>query len=382
MEVGALADRAVTAEGAITVEVLPARHGDCLLVSCPKPDGTWRLLVDTGPDETWPVLCNRLSEIPSDENGRRHIDLVIISHIDNDHIGATRFLFGDQTLGLTFGDVWFNGRHHLLDRGVREGEALSELLSASDRALPWNAAFKGSAVVTHRDRKFYEITPLSGYPRITLLSPSPERLAKLTPVWDAELEKLRRHESNTEEEREGVITQFPDLETLAKHESRQDASPTNGSSIAILLEHRGASVLLAADAFAADLGRALLGLAKRRGLSLPLRVDAFKLSHHGSRANLMTELLGAVEAKHYIISTNGRFGLPNDEALARVILYGGDAPTLWFNHTTELNLRWADKALQEKYRLGTRFPVNEARGVTLISYPTFGAGATVKGAAE
>jgi beta-lactamase superfamily II metal-dependent hydrolase len=368
MEVGDLSDCTAAADAAITVEVLPAAYGDCLLVTCPRPGGTWRLLVDTGPDETWDVLRGRLSDIPTDENGRRHIDLVIVSHIDQDHIGATRFLFADQTLGLDFGDIWFNGRHHL-ERGVAAGEALSELLSAPSRALPWNTTFKGGAVVIPSDRKFFEIEPLPGHPRITLLSPTPKRLEQLIPVWDAELEKLRHHKSNTEKERERG-TQFPDLEALAAYRSRPDRSPTNGSSIAILLEHRGASVLLAADAFATDLRRALLGVARHRGLSVPLCFDVFKLSHHGSRANLMTEVFATVEAGHYVVSTdNTHFGHPNDEALARVVLYGGDTPTLWFNYASQQNLRWSNPAVQQKHNFATCFPENPARGITLVCRP-------------
>jgi hypothetical protein len=86
-------------------------------------------------------------------------------------------------------------------------------------------------------------------------------------------------------------------------------------------------------------------------------VDAFKLSHHGSRANLVPELLGAVRACHYIVSTdNSRFEHPNDETLARVVLYGGRKPNLGFNFPTTRNLRWSDGALQRKYNFTTSYP--------------------------
>jgi hypothetical protein len=32
---------------AITVEALPADYGDCLMISCPVGQRTWRLLIDT-----------------------------------------------------------------------------------------------------------------------------------------------------------------------------------------------------------------------------------------------------------------------------------------------------------------------------------------------
>ena len=49
---------------AITVEALPAGYGDCLLISCPVGRRTWRLLIDTGPDECLPMLVDRLKAIP------------------------------------------------------------------------------------------------------------------------------------------------------------------------------------------------------------------------------------------------------------------------------------------------------------------------------
>ena len=365
--VGGLADRKNLAEIAIILEALPARCGDCFLVSCQRPDSTWRLLVDTGPDETWPVLRNRLSNIPLNEEGRRTLDLVIVSHIDHDHIGSAPFLFSDETLGLSFGDVWFNGRHHL-ERGVAEGETLSELLSARDRQLPWNKAFDGGAVVTPGEGQFVEVPRQPGEPCITLLSPTPKQLTRLATVWDNELQKLRSCESNTRDDLERG-SKFPDLEALAALSSRLDSTPPNGSSIAILLEHRGVSLLLAADAFPIDLSTALLGVIEHRGISHPHCVNVFKLSHHGSRANIVSELLGVVRAEDYVVSTNGRYGHPSDEALARVVLYGGEEPTLWFNHITKRNQRWADPVLQTKYKFHTHFPKDPADGVTLLCRP-------------
>ena len=84
---------------AITLEVLPAGYGDCLLVSCPVGQRTWRLLVDTGPDEVFPTLKARLAKLPPYADGRRNIDLAIISHIDHDHIGGASLLLNDRTLG-------------------------------------------------------------------------------------------------------------------------------------------------------------------------------------------------------------------------------------------------------------------------------------------
>ena len=48
------------------------------------------MLIDTGPDETYPALKDRLAKLRSNQHGKRHIDLFIVSHIDHDHIGGPR----------------------------------------------------------------------------------------------------------------------------------------------------------------------------------------------------------------------------------------------------------------------------------------------------
>lgn len=134
----------------------------------------------------------------------------------------------------------------------------------------------------------------------------------------------------------------------------------NGSSIAILLEHQGASVLLSGDAFADVLVPEIQALAIKRGqqAGTPLAVDVLKLSHHGSRANVTTDVLKAVDARHHIVSTNNTyFKHPNAEAMARVII-GSRQPVLWFNYDTPQNRQWADRGLMQRYGYEVRYPAD------------------------
>ena len=62
---------------AIRLDVLPAAYGDCLLIEYPVGKRTWRMLVDTGPDDTYAVLRTRLAAIAPNADGRRHIDVGI-----------------------------------------------------------------------------------------------------------------------------------------------------------------------------------------------------------------------------------------------------------------------------------------------------------------
>jgi len=45
---------------AITLAVLPAGFGECLLLGCPVGTCTWRMLIDTGRDERYAELKARL----------------------------------------------------------------------------------------------------------------------------------------------------------------------------------------------------------------------------------------------------------------------------------------------------------------------------------
>lgn len=209
-----------------------------------------------------------------------------------------------------------------------------------------------------------------GAPRITLLSPTPQRLERLFSVWDRELQKLRAKKPAKPKAVPPAPRGRLDIEALASATTAVDRAPANGSSIAFLLEHGGASVLFAADAFPNDLAPALRQLARTRGAADRLKVDAVKLSHHGSRANVTHELLRAVQADHYIVSTNNTiFDHPNDEAMARVLVHGGPDKTLWFNYATVRNRRWALPALRARHGYRTRYPEGDGSGVQLALQP-------------
>jgi len=228
---------------AITLEVLPAGYGDCLLVTCPAGGRTWRMLVDTGPDETYPQLAARLAQVPVDADGHRHIDLFVVSHIDHDHIGGAKLLLNDRSLGLTFGDIWFNAPPRPVTRGVAEGESLAKLLGAQEATLPWNTAFGGKPVSTVGEGQTVTLAPPDSL-RITLLSPTPARLADLYRVWDVELTRLRRKERDQSEPEPPVLRgPQPTVAELAARVTPMDRAVPNGSSIAFLLEHRNRKII-------------------------------------------------------------------------------------------------------------------------------------------
>lgn len=356
-------------EPAITLDVLPAAHGDCLLVQCPVEGRTWRMLVDTGPDDTYPALQKRLGNLPVGPNGQRTIDVFVVTHIDHDHIGGAALLLDDRSLNLSIGDVWFNAPTLRPSRGVEEGETLANILGARNAALPWNRAFGRRLAVTPADRGCVEIRGKFGEPRLTLLSPGQAQLDGLFAKWDKELAKLRSKAPEQPPSAQPVSRGFEalDIDALAARIGKPDRSLPNGSSIGLLIEHRGASLLLGADVYAGVLSSAVRALAEQRKTELPLQVDVFKVSHHGSRGNLNPELLRAVRATHYVFSTNNAiFNLPDDEAVSQVIVHGGPGQALWFNYATARNRRWERREFCDRYGYFTHYPQGSDEGLSII----------------
>ncbi len=346
---------------AIRIEVLPARLGDCILVECPRADGTvWRMLVDGGPPDTWPLLGRRLKR---DGPGHRHLDVVVITHIDSDHIGGMVPFLGSE-LVRDVGDVWFNGRTHLGDRAaprsVAQGESVVTALMGSvagggPAAVPWNRAFGGGPIVTDPVSGFLEVAIDQG-PRITVLSPTESRLGALRTSWATFLHRALRGRDRDLRGPPDLLQPLDDLAAIAPRLTPKDASIPNGSSIGLLVEHRGASVVLGADAFGPVLTAGLKAVAAARGLP-SLAVDAVKLPHHGSKSNVLAALVTAAPAQHYLVSSNGDvFNHPDDSALARVVLGAPRGATLGFNYRNARTERWAAPSLTDRFGYAAAYP--------------------------
>jgi hypothetical protein len=129
----------------------------------------------------------------------------------------------------------------------------------------------------------------------------------------------------------------------------------------VLAEFEGRRILLTGDAHPG----VLLAAMKRAGGGR-LAVDACKLPHHGSKANVSRELLAALECPRYLFSTNGaHFKHPDRQAVARVIKWGGAGPELTFNYRTKHNEVWAGRALRERHGYAAVFPGSDSGGARL-----------------
>ncbi len=342
-----------------TIQMLDAGHGDCLWVEYGDAGAPKRLLIDAGTPATWANSLHPKIQSVVDAEGECVIELLVITHIDDDHIGgALRFLDEIDTGVVKIREIWFNGYFHLSDLepsdlGPMQGEKLTELIRRG--GWPWNRKFDRRAAMVPREGALKTVTV--GGMKLTLLSPSFEKLQKLKTTWEDVILAAGLVPGHALAEAETVLPGGflgDDVEAMAAAPFKQDATPANGSSIAFLAEFDGVRVLFGADAHPSVL---VDSLQRAPFNGEPQAVDAFKLPHHGSAKNVSTPMLEAFPATHYLVSTTGaRFQHPDDEAMARVVVFAdGQDAVLHFNCESEFNRGWAKASRQDSYGYTTEY---------------------------
>jgi beta-lactamase superfamily II metal-dependent hydrolase len=370
-----------TGDGMFRLELLPAAHGDSIWIEYGEPKKPRRIVIDGGPAATYEAgLHKRLLLLPSKD---RRIDLLVVTHIDSDHIDGSIILLREaEQLGVHFGEIWFNAWAQLEKDEVEgfkplQGEFLGALLDLPRYRECWNPRTKGSAIKVP-DEGALPSWDLPDGARITLLSPGVRQINRLRARWVSALrefspgdseEALRRLESRRDYRPPAPAAVF------GERSFGDDRSVANGSSIAFLLEHEGVSCLLAGDAHPRVLAASLKRLADSRnpGQGGALHVDAFKLSHHGSMSNMTEELLSAVECPRWIVSTNGAvYGHPDRQTAELVAQRSRGVPQFLCNYESATTLHLADNAKKPRWHTsypGKGIPVGPAGGIVIDLSP-------------
>jgi len=333
----------------LALEVLRAEHGDCLLLT----HGQELVLIDGGPSTVYDdTLGPRLRQLADERGEPLWIRLIMVSHIDDDHIVGLTDMFGEArerketSTGppqWQTGELWFNafdaltGASGAADKAAVQGAALalaakapgqeSKAVAASipngialrDDALflavPLNKSAGGGLVESGGDAATIEVAPGLTF---TVIAPAPQRVEALREKW----EKWQR-----------------DHPSAAVQEAKNlDRSVFNLSSIAVLARSGERTLLLTGDARSDDLLDGLGNLELVADDGDPLMVDVLKLPHHGSIRNVDARFFDRVRARHYVISANGRDGNPENETLDLLCdaRQGDEEPwTLWLTYGGE-----------------------------------------------
>jgi hypothetical protein len=297
------------------------------------------ILIDGGPAFTYESIDERTKQkISGDlknviqeisDNGQ-HIDLLIIMHVDCDHIDGILRWFEDEKFAETLiKRIWFNSGNLISDffnQPVIEENFISVFLQTTTQTgIPQGIQFESIITELGWDKEIIKSgdTIDFGGLEIKILSPGTENLKKLLVKWEREKDNNQTSGKTTDYNKS--LTELIENDIFSP-----DKSIHNGSSIAILLKWNGKIFLFLGDAFDKTITKSLkkLGYTSKNKCS----VEIVKLSHHGSKANTSSELIELIDCSTYVISTNGeQHGLPDKTCLSRIIKLNNN-PLLLFNY--------------------------------------------------
>jgi hypothetical protein len=357
-----------------SLDVRRARKGDCLLLHYGSEGDSGLVMIDGGPRGVYgPHLKPRLQQIRNARGGEDHqplfVDLLMVSHVDDDHIQGildlTKEMLDAQRAHkpqlLQVASIWHNSFDEIIDHKPDE-------LTAAVKHQFGPASVSGSGELSDAEKEEVEDHYADGKAEVLsgeeeIVSSTLKVLASIeqgyklrvdaealgferNPEFDgkliiarkagkpvdmgrgltfavvgpmmAELEELRKKHNEwlKKLEREGKTPP----QALAAY---VDASVPNLSSLVLLAEADGKTMLLTGDARGDKIlqGLELVGALKQGGT---MQVDALKVPHHGSANNLDDDFFERIIARHYVFSGNGEHGNPERESLEMLVKARGD----------------------------------------------------------
>lgn len=364
----------------LQIEMLRAAHGDGLWIEYGSDTRTRRILIDGGPIGAYEALDAKINALEPGSNG---FEAVILTHVDTDHVDGLVRLFAHKKSAWKFTtkDVWFNGWKHLIDDnlGGNQGEFFSALIVDRLGETKWNKAFHGERIVVPDDGELPSVKLADNFV-VTLLSPTPAKLAKMKKAWEKDVKSFKPGDLEAAWDAlakqkkylpdKTLLGSTPELDRELEKQAKPDNAAANGSSIAFLAEFGGMSALFLGDAHPDAVSQSIERLLEQRGESR-LVVDAVKVAHHGSKANIDDRFLSLIESPNFLISTNGaQFEHPDREAIERIIARSVvQPPTLWFNYRSAFNEMWDDDARRAELGYETVYN-DEEDGPLVIRFET------------
>lgn len=310
------------------IQALQAFNGDSIFISLLENGLPRNILIDGGIGNTYRSRSNVKGDlhrvIEKIRKDKQFIDLLILTHFDDDHIGGIlRWMNKDREAFKLIKNVWFNSGKEIAKKFEKEenGDLNIEIIHGADyfhtsskqgikfeKYLRDNNLWEGEIIEQFSEYKIFGLN-------FKILSPNNDKLIKLLKLYKKQKDYFT---SGDEYDFQTSLKDFIDEENQSDFEFSEDTGVANGSSIAFIMEYDNNNFLFLADAHPSVVieGLEKFGYNKDN----PLYAKLIKVSHHGSMYNTNKELLEIVKADNYLISSNAtKHGLPNKRTIARII---------------------------------------------------------------
>lgn len=355
------------------LRVYHAGDGDCLLLT--SNDGQKNMLVDGGRATSF--NANTAADLGNLRDEQRRLDVVCVSHIDDDHITGILRMIQSEVAWRVFefreqnnirplrrprtprppeiGEVWHNAMFKLigpdlaveaqslmastvrlmagsedeevldlashidsLATGERAAMELSRRISAEQLGIPLNQPADGALMKRGEPGVFIPF----GDMKLFVLGPTDEDLEALRVEWADWIRGNRsaigtlRRRLLSDEENLGVLS--PELVanpiSTALGDGVASLTEPNLASLTLLVEDGDETLLLTGDADAASIQE---GLAHHGKLDEDgrIHVSVLKVQHHGAEANVTQDFVDSVTADHYVFCANGNHKNPEIDVI-------------------------------------------------------------------
>lgn len=315
------------------IKFFQAECGDASCIRFLGNDNKYHnVFIDSGYERTFRhVLENEIQNIVVNNE---IIDLWIISHIHDDHIGGV-VKYIDTVNDGEYNDIvkqYFYNPPRIY--GVnKSGKSISEFKSIGQGDVFYEYLKSKNKLLDNDITNLIEPIELYGL-KLTILSPSSNKLDSLRSKYPLDSNKLLEREED-EKISEAVTTKQNDYKTLINDFNfdkwKEDDSVENGSSISVLTEYNNKKILWLADSHPTDIVNSL----EKLGFNQDNKIvcDWIKVTHHGSKGNNSDALYSLIECNNYLFSVNGenKHNLPSKECIARILRNKGRNNNLKYN---------------------------------------------------
>ena len=340
----------------VKIQTFPVGSGDCITLLLKNGDKEMHIMVDCG--QYKPEVNDY---VKNEFHG--HIDYLIVTHIDNDHIKGLIEMLSSKP-DLTINHIFYNCYqrtsddlqewdermvenmknvyHHLpvvidmLEQKINAETSMSlaELILGNEK---WKKVWRREYITD--ESSMVDLGDDMG--RFIFLSPTKKALDDLdkeyrTLFWKTlykqkkedykkeetiyeSLMRIMEQEDNEGLDEEPVSSKVLDKNALKFYadEKMKGLSPANEASIAFIWEHEGHRILFMGDANPDQVVKKIGDVYK--DTPKPVLFDAIKISHHGSAHSTSKELVSIADSERYFV-TGGANARPSYQALSRIII--------------------------------------------------------------
>ena len=361
------------------VRVFQSGKGDCLLLSSKAGH---RVLVDGGMPDAYAIhVAPALADLAADG---KQLDIVYVSHIDEDHIGGVLRLFDDTVAWRVFdyqrangnvtypepvrgrpptvAKVWHNafaeqvgknagpigdllaqsaatlsgaseaelqavaGDHRDLATSVNQSIRLSRRLDPEQLGIPTNPEFGGKLAFVRTPTQSVTL----GAMHMTVIGPFEADLDRLRKDWNAWLKDNKKALKEISDDARRAAQDmglseldrviFPLLEQAKKLGERSLVTAPNLASLMFLVEEGKTRILLTGDGHGDDIVKGLRACGALPANGGGLHVRLLKVQHHGSEHNITPAFCRTITADDYLFCGNGEHENPDLDVVRAIVM--------------------------------------------------------------